>query len=112
MHEMHTPNGQRRLVVLQDSLGFIGEYITNRVFVPATLTSAAAELPFRGYGFLETDGNGYAGEIHAGNIDSADPTHFTFRVDTKSGQEIYDGWLENDGSIVMGKRKTAAIQKP
>jgi hypothetical protein len=111
LHEMQNPAGQRRLVAVDLATWNFGGgayQVYARVFTPGDLlrppTESAKDTCLRG----EADWGGY--KIFAGIADPADHTHFTIHCLGAGGDRLFDGWLQNDDTIVFGMRRLPAAQ--
>jgi len=115
MHEMKKPNGQSRLVVLdlfffKTDARLVPE-IRARVLKPGN----AFRPPVQANRYdpdcdLESDYIGPS-KIFAGILDPADASHLTIRVTAAAKDVIYDGWLQNDDSVTIGRRKSPTTRK-
>jgi hypothetical protein len=103
LHELHRPDGQRRLVALDlDSRDPVVSVVFPRVFVPGNLLQSAYETSSVSSSYEIPVPSAI---IFAGMPDPADPTHFTFKAQLNATVVIFDGWLGNDDRITIGQRK-------
>ena len=103
LHEMKKPNGQKRLVSVDCTLWQFGLiHGLSRVFVPGTAFRLPRELTTHDDFRFENTADL---KVCAGIIDPADSSHFSFREQSGNCEIIYDGWLQNDETIVIGQRK-------
>jgi hypothetical protein len=109
LHEMTSKNGARRLVVVTHApspdpqvfvLGFDVDAV---VITPASgLTTPAAPLPMM-YAIDVVIGLNQPPQklrIYPGQIDPADPSHFTIRYEQWGQTDVMDGQLDSTGSRV------------
>ncbi len=117
LHEMRKPNGDTRLVAVDVLIGktTIDPLCASstRVFKPATLFHPPEEtnshyneqtfqFPLRGHGNCQ---------VYFGAVDPSEPTHFTIRAIVDNQPVFYDGWLQNDESVIYSERKSRADEK-
>lgn len=105
MHELKKQNGDRRLVIvdfLPKSDGNLLQY--PRVFIPGTTGRLPEEIPqhsnIAALEFPQSDTR-----LFAGHVDPVNPNHFTFRVQQGKKQTLFDGWLQNDDTVIIGEEK-------
>ena len=111
MHELKTSKGMRRLVIVVRSPSGYGPYdypfdLVPVLLQPATLTTLArAVAPKRQLSII--DWLGPAGpppshnlRFYAGQLDPADPAHFTISYDLEDGRGIIDARLNDAGDDI------------
>jgi hypothetical protein len=109
LHGLNRPDGVRRLVAVdvfwqQWSMLLGSAGIEARVFIPGGVSRLPTET--KGGFYQDVFDPDYASrfQIRAGHLDPADQTHFTFTVTTKTSVHLYEGWLKNDDTVVLGER--------
>jgi hypothetical protein len=116
VHELRRPDGGKRLVVVEAELP--ASSMPNQVlplFAPPLRFDSTVivrgglwEQPqlrsngswFTPYGFLDRPGF----HLHAGQIDPANPSHFTIAFDYPDHSGTIDGWLQPNDSILFERR--------
>src|SRR5205814_10643754 len=98
LHELRTPAGARRLISLDvvnaDALLERTCSIEIRVLEPATMTKLPQEN-WSDYRPLLVF-NSEPCTIYAGQLDPADPSHFTFTVNASGERQMFDGYLQGN----------------
>ena len=113
LHELRKKDGTRRLVTLEASSTWGNAQLPDseidleyHVIAPATpwtrarLINNAEARP----NFYHESGLGKAFQIHAGQPDPTDPTHFTIQLTYKKDSVIVDGWLRDDDTLLLEPR--------
>jgi hypothetical protein len=107
MHELKTPKGLRRLAIVVRSPAGYGPYnypfdFFPVLFEPASLTGSLRPVAVQQLRII--DWLGPAGpppshnlRFYAGQLDPADPAHFTIAYDLEDGHGIVDGRLNDAG---------------
>ncbi|MDB5303396.1 MAG: hypothetical protein JWM97_945 [Phycisphaerales bacterium] len=101
LHKLRSPAGHERLVGVDGflSLGIAGLRLNACVFQPGTLFSRP-EFVSDGVNYsLEEMGELPARRVYAGQLDPADPSHFTILYETAEGTGVIDGWLMDDDNV-------------
>ncbi len=104
-HEMISKTGVHRLVIIQRTPGIedgffrLGMDLDPAVFVPGEMTTAPRGLPssFNWNGDIRNSHSPQNLRIYAGQLDPADPSHFTIRYEQWGQSDILDGWLDDNG---------------
>jgi hypothetical protein len=107
LHERTSPSGNRRLVAVDASLSMHSTpaiLLVPRVIRPGSLLAEPAESIHTSAGYISAPP---ADAVHAGQLDSADASHFTIRVVSNSREQILDGWLRDDDQVVIERRSSA-----
>jgi hypothetical protein len=118
--ELQTPDARRTYLV---GLNVTGE---SRGFATLELTTRARTIDRVGMGsprygpvsdptiYLRLSSNGGPFAIHGGIVDSRDRSHFTMKYETPEASGVIDGWLCDDGTVVLEPRKpaTTALAPP
>jgi hypothetical protein len=101
-HGRQSHSGKRRLVVVEAFDDYIGAgvFLGARSFDPGSLMSSPIEIVRPNWA-----PHAYVAPIFAGQIDSADASHFT--IQCGSGI-LVDGWLRDDGSVTLEPRQSFA----
>jgi hypothetical protein len=110
LHELNTPDGKRRRLVGVDLTGWsrgdrIDLYTCVRVFSPAPLLRTPT-LIFTSTPMLSLSPQEGVVRILAGQLDPADPSHFTISYTVNDKPGVYDGWLKDDDRVVLEPRPT------
>ena len=113
LHELQKKDGTRRLVTLEASANWGNTAqpdseidLEYHVIAPATpwtrarLINNAEARPY----FYHESGLGKSFNIHAGQADPTDPTHFTIELTWKKQSVTVDGWLRDDDTILLEPR--------
>jgi hypothetical protein len=120
-HQLRTPSGSPRLVVIQAYV-FSDGYTSSedtfslmvtfraRVFRPGGLTARPSQVLTRDTGSLVI-ASGRPTTINAGQPDPADPTHFTLTGISGGRAFAVDGWLQDDEAVVMDLRTGRPMAK-
>jgi hypothetical protein len=113
LHELRKKDGTRRLVTLEASANWGNSALPDsevdleyHVIAPATPWTRAkliANAEARPY-FYHESGLGKAFQIHAGQPDPNDSTHFTIELTWKKESVTVDGWLRDDDTILLEPR--------
>ncbi|HVT90066.1 MAG TPA: hypothetical protein VHD56_14530 [Tepidisphaeraceae bacterium] len=111
LHERRSPSGNIRLVVLDTRLFFDGTddsiQPVARIFRAGSVLRIVDELPtpvISANALAKTD------KLFAGQIDLANPSHFTIGAVLNGQETIIDGWLEDDDRVLLEPRLTAATR--
>jgi hypothetical protein len=110
LHEMQTPSGERRLVLLSISSFSQLAYDANMLRLEYREWSAAVNPQL-----LKSDEATFAGlespfiskrhwKFFAAQPDTADPSHFTFDYDLDGARHTCDAWLKDDGQLIVSQR--------
>jgi hypothetical protein len=118
LHEMISKSGVHRLVSIEHSPNdhaqvFVPGYDVNeQIFEPGTVAVAPKPVPMLfPYDVIEAFGNPpQALKIYAGQIDPADPSHFTIRYEMWGQTDVVDGRLDPTGNWI--ELKTRNPPKP
>jgi hypothetical protein len=119
LHERTTHSGQRRLVAA-DLNSVQGTVITvdTRVFSPP-VALAAAKLEHVGTSAVSLAPDAEGIILYAGESDPNDLSHFTIRFALANKRGVLDGWLKEDGNVLIELRaatasdhRTSAITSP
>jgi len=105
-HELCSPSGKRRLVVVRVIRGYLSECMTKfaafqEIVYDDRGTEAAARLPW------DENGPPFPGPslIEAAQIDPRDASHFTIAYQWPDGVcGTIDGWLRDSGSVDLSVR--------
>jgi hypothetical protein len=113
LHELRKKDGTRRLVTLEASATWSNAQLPDseidleyHVIAPANpwtrarLINNAEARPY----FYHESGLGKSFNIHAGQVDPDDPTHFTIELTWKKQSVTLDGWLRDDDTILLEPR--------
>jgi hypothetical protein len=122
--EMKEPNGQSRFVAvdlcaatnaLETGLGLHAHVFKKRgLFLelspaqrydPLVLARTGAASPFASTNYHATRD---ALVVHAGCLDAGDPSHLSFWTLLNGKRVDYEGWLQNDDTVIIGERKSAS----
>jgi hypothetical protein len=111
MHELRDKSGRPRLVIVaRDSLAFWPIFspfnLQATVWEPATFTTDPAVVPMKNPKMWDYNGPGYDLpsrdlRFYAGQLDPADPGHFTVRYELEGQPGIVDGRLNETGDDVV-----------
>lgn len=113
MHELRSPGGQRRLVVIEGQnqvdpvLGFAEIAMVTRVFEPGS----AFTLPKEVVTGLRTQNLQVTRDsiCYAGQPDVSDASHFTIQIAEGQRERMIDGWLREDDHIIIEERATTPV---
>ena len=114
LHELRSPSGNRRLVIVQgDQYAGLDTAdprydLTYTIYVPAGFLSAPRKM---GAGVRLGDPVVWHIDYALGQIDPADPSHFTINWKAGALTGVFDGRLTDDDRIVVTERKGPATQK-
>jgi hypothetical protein len=101
LHKLRSPAGHERLVAVDGflSIGIAGLRLNACVFQPGTLFSRPKFVSDAANFSLEEIGELPARRVYAGQLDPADPSHFTVLYKTADGNGVIDGWLMDDDNV-------------
>jgi hypothetical protein len=108
LHERVAPNGNRRLVAV-DAIEFADPvfqavFPSARVIIPGDTVRAPREA--LSTTFTPNFVQDLDGVIYAGQPDPTDPSHFTIRCVENGAEQVVDGWLRDDDSLLLERRLT------
>ena len=109
VHAMQSKVGSRRLVGVDILSSVRTTDFCWRVIEPGSVIRRARLLQ-AGVQTLRWDG--YAFQIGAGAADPDDPSHFTFSCTLDGTVHAFDGWLRDDDTIAIERRKTGQAITP
>jgi hypothetical protein len=101
LHKLRSPGGHERIVALDGFAisGTAGLRPALTIFAPGSLTSPPRIVSDVESYSLRTVGDLRAERVYAGQLDPADPSHFTVLYQTANGNGTLDGWLKDDDSV-------------
>ncbi|CAN5549215.1 hypothetical protein BH09PLA1_BH09PLA1_33010 [soil metagenome] len=111
VHGRSTPAGERRLVAAllwRSGDGTI--HLWGQQFVLASIvpnSRLAKQSPHNGSLIIPGDS-----KIFAGQPDAADPTHFTITYELSGRRHVIDGWVLNDGHVVLEESREPVSDPP
>jgi len=111
LHERTSPAGHRRLVQIECGAANalrIEWSLDARVIEPATLTHSSREVTKRFQ--RERSGRFVDAELHFGQPDPTDPSHFTIDFTAEDRRGTVDGWLHDDDSVTFKLRDPATTR--
>jgi hypothetical protein len=110
MHELRRPDGTARLVFVDALAIAMSRMRPNillcvRVLRPASLISPPAEVTQPPVSTFPTSLAYSDSRLFAGQIDAADPSHFTIAYVSRSQLGVIDGYLRDDDSVKLEPRR-------
>jgi hypothetical protein len=106
LHEMRRPDGTRCLLSLTFSPMFL--YEAGRFRLQFLEWRVALWPQMTNWNYLTvTTGTGIAvnhWKFYAGQPDANNPSHFTFDYDADGTRHTCDGWLNNEGNLIVSQR--------
>ncbi|MDB5293142.1 MAG: hypothetical protein JWL69_4383 [Phycisphaerales bacterium] len=103
LHKLRSPAGHERLVAVDGflSAGSARLRLARSVFTPAMLFSRPQFVTDDARFSLAELGELQAERVFAGQLDPADPSHFSILYETATGTGVIDGWLKDDDSVKL-----------
>jgi hypothetical protein len=116
LDELHAPGGSARFLVGVDAAGITGGATTG-VQVRVRTISRGSPLAFPSYRHVsdqtvELLPYRSTFKIHGGHRDKNDATHFTITYQADSQTGTIDGWLKEDGTVILEPRSDATAPAP
>jgi hypothetical protein len=110
VHELRHSDGSPRLVAIEADLQGAVVQLDSTVIVPGGVLSSP-QLRFNGSWLAPFSTMKFSDvHLHAGQVDPADPAHFTIAFEYANGSGTIDGWLRDDDSVLMELREPLSVR--
>ncbi|MDB5332053.1 MAG: hypothetical protein JWP03_3204 [Phycisphaerales bacterium] len=100
LHKLRSPGAHERIVAVDGfATGAADLRLALAVFEPGSLAARPRIISDMESNSLQKIGDLRAERVYAGQLDPADPSHFTILYQTANGNGTLDGWLKDDDSV-------------